>query len=74
MTGLAISGMYGGIALPCALRQELGAALNCQVSSCGQESTGSCRCRYAGFTRIVYGPSCSGFPLMNAIAFGSAAM
>ena len=29
---------------------------------------------YAGFTRIVYGPSCSGLPSMKAIAFGSAAM
>ena len=74
MIGLAISGMYGGMASPCALRQELGAALNCQVSSCGQESTGSFMSRYAGFTCIVYGPSCSGLPSMKAIAFGSAAM
>ena len=55
-------------------RQELGAALNCHVSSCGQESTGSFRPLYAGFTRIRYGPSFSTFPLMNAIAFGSDAM
>src|SRR4029078_12029220 len=74
VTGFATRGMYGGIASPCVFRQEFGAALNCLVSSGGQWSTGSFRPRYAGFTRIVYGPSWSGFPLRKAIAFGSEAM
>ena len=74
VVGLATSGMYGGMLWPCALRQEFGAARNCQVSSCGQESTGSFRPWYAGFTRIVYGPSCSGFPDRKAMADGSEAM